>query len=118
MNSDGSGIQKFTNKEEYPAKNPKWSPDGDKILYELDCSNESSNSEKLIVKYINGSNRYEIKDCDSWTSNYVWSPNSDRIAFSAFDDHKKSMAFVVNVDGSNLIQLTAEQASTIVSDWK
>jgi len=118
MNSDGSNIQKFTDGEQYPAINPIWSPDGEKILYRLDCSDGSNYHDIIVVKYVAGSSRYEIKDCGTSTTGFIWSPNSERIAFSTNDNSKQSTAYVINIDGSGLVQLTSDPASFIVSDWK
>jgi len=97
MNSDGTGKTNLTNLSSGHPDEPKYSPDGTKILYEM--WNSGTDTEELYVMNSDGSNQTKIADADVWNS--VWSPDSSKIAYSDFQN-----IFIVNADGTNEQNIT------------
>ena len=99
MNADGNDVRQLSNKGS--ADDPNWSPDGNWITY-------SAENEIFIIP-VDGSeesrnltNTPERNDIEP-----VWSPDGSQIAWlSGTPDDPNANLFVVNVDGSNVQQLT------------
>lgn len=121
VNTDGSGLTKLTN-EITPKFHPAWSPDGGKIAF-------GSNNEDIASIYImnaDGSSPTKLIDTteislynpanpelrfDKECCSVTWSPDGRKIIFRIVHYigcctwHSNS--FIINVDGSNLIHISA-----------
>jgi len=79
----------------------------EKILY---CS-ESDNGQEIYIIGIDGSNPVGLTNAPPNTRNcesLVWHPNGQQIAFLSDRDKGHRQMYQMNVDGSNLLNLTAE----------
>ena len=85
--------------------NPSFSPDGESFAYEADPANE----QQVYVRRISGGparrvSIYHPRE-DTNAAGPDWSPNGDRIAYSALSDRRWQI-FTVNPDGTDRRMLT------------
>jgi Tol biopolymer transport system component len=112
MNSNGGNVRQLTSFRG-AAENPSWSPDGTRIAltrYESPgsgCSLYLSGS----VNVMNSDGSGLVRLRSGYGPN--WSPDGQRIVFYSEDDN----IFVMNPDGSNVVQLTNNSASDSDPVW-
>lgn len=109
MNADGSGMARlpFAQASEF---GPAWSPDGTKIAF---VSN--GNEWDIFTMNSNGTNPVRIT---AGLNNYdpVWSPDGTKIAFWRGTGQSHAI-YVVNPDGTGLIQLTNNASDDVHPAW-
>jgi dipeptidyl aminopeptidase/acylaminoacyl peptidase len=97
VNADGTGITRVTS--DVNDGEPTWSPDGTKLAY----IHVSTGRRRLVISNLDGSGLTVVTPTLERTlDDPEWSPDGSRLAFSDFAD-----IWVVNVDGSNLRNLTS-----------
>ena len=124
MNSDGSGLVRLSNihrHESYPA----WSPDNQRLAFSPSMITDEPDGGIYVTDLMCVDTG---QDCASTTTLLVsdgfcpaWSPNSKSIAFVAGDlsgnNNFNWEIFVVNVDGSNRVNLTRNPADDFCPVW-
>jgi TolB protein len=115
INSDGSGLKRVTDAALYSAE-PDWSPDGRQMIF----TSLDGTIAQLFVMDVDGGGRRQVSHFPQFAAYPKWSPDGTRIAF-ALDTGKTEggyQVYVMNVDGSNVVQLTRSPLSDVVSfEW-
>ncbi len=78
QNSDGTGFTQLTN--DTSDRNPKWSPDGTKIVF----SRYQGGDLDILVMNADGSNPVTIAGSGTYESSPYWSPLGDKIVFEDY----------------------------------
>lgn len=108
INSDASGITNLTNNttSEIDYLDPSFSPDGTKIVYRKYNFDESAGG--IFEMDINGQNTKTIKlfSGNDFYSNPSYSPDGCKIIFENSVNKEYSNIFIVNRDGTNLVNIT------------
>ena len=118
MNIDGSEVTLLTNDD--PARNtmPAWSPSGDRITFvTVEGCGQNICPGVLRIMAADGSNPQRIFSADGKiVSHPAWSPDGRQITFSSNRDGNMDI-FVMNVDGSNVRNLTRSPQDEDFPTW-
>ena len=108
MDADGSNLQRLTNNLTED-KDPAWSPDGERIVFRArrdgHVENKFGITYEIYVMDADGGNQQKLTNNRGWDWDPVWSPDSERIAFTS-DRDGNSEIYVMDADGGNLQNLT------------
>ncbi|MGA9621070.1 MAG: hypothetical protein WBQ58_03300, partial [Methanoregula sp.] len=101
MNADGTGKTQLT-MQGYSDRDPKWSPDGKKIVYvHWSVWGQSSSSDGIYVMNADGSGQTQLININYGDTWVAWSPDGTKIAFSYHGFE------VMNPDGSDQTTLNS-----------
>lgn len=117
VDADGSGLERLTSTEE-PDLSPDWSPDGSRIVF---SRNVPSGTQLWIVDVATGAET-PLTDPSGRDETPRWSPDGARIAFSRFlfasgGEEPNHDLYVMDADGSNVVQLTETPFAEIDPAW-
>lgn len=103
MNADGSDVTQLTD-DSANEFGPVWSPDGTQIVFNSDRNGHV----QLFMMTIDGAKLIQLTK-DSSNSAYAdWSRSGNRIVFESDRDTGYANIYVMNADGSNIVQLTGK----------
>jgi Tol biopolymer transport system component len=116
MNADGSN-QKILDSDPHVEYNPAWSPDSRQIAFHSDREGGSSQI-WLINADGTGLERLTHTSVSTGASDYnpVWAPDGATLAFQS-NLHGNDDIYILNVDGTDLTQLTKDPAADLAPDW-
>jgi Tol biopolymer transport system component len=103
MDADGSNVRQLTDD---PANEfgPVWSPDGTQIVFNSD----RNGNVQLFMISIDGSNLMQLTKDTSNSAYADWSGDGKRIVFESDRNTGYANIYVMNADGTNIIQLTGK----------
>jgi Tol biopolymer transport system component len=99
---------------------PDWSPDGSRIAFATDIyDDENPHRAQIAVSAPDGSGRTLLTG-PVCASAPAWSPDGSRIAFAAGGDAcgGDTEIYVMNADGSNVVQLTSNSYNDEAPSWQ
>jgi len=110
MDISGTNVVAITNNKDIALDYPTWSPDGKLIGASLveNCKPPATNCYyDIYVMKADGTDLKNLTNTPSPKSEWVpaWSPDGQRITFAS-DRDGDSEVYIMNNDGSNLVQLT------------
>ena len=117
MQPDGGAVRNLTN-DAHPDFQPAWSPDGDTIAF-VSLHVGSSNVDQIYTMNPQGEDRARLTDFEDGNPlEPAWSPDGEAIAFyvsfgGAIDDE----IYIIDADGSDLVQLTNNDRSDANPVW-
>jgi serine/threonine protein kinase len=121
INLDGTGEVQLTNLPE-GACQPAWTPDGTQLLFISPCSSSrdtyQGSSMWLIDVDANGatSDSLQLPTAPGGDFDPAISPDGERVAFTSLRGNRKQV-WVMNLDGTNLLRLSAEIAWDSEPAW-
>ncbi len=102
VGTDGSGLTQLTTLKARSAE-PDWSPDGRKIAFHSDQGGSSN----IYTMNPDGTELANLTNYVGDNYSPAWSPDSRRIIFSSTRQGEgQLLLFVMDADGSNVVQLT------------
>jgi TolB protein len=110
MAPDGTGRVVLTDREQFSAAHPVWSPDGQRLGFVAD-------SEVLYVMDADGQGLTRLAAGSSIWFGAYWSPDGSRLAFNAGDFFDADI-YVVNADGSGLTLLADQAHGFSMPGWR
>jgi len=115
VNADGSGETQVTQSTDGHATNPRFSPDGRRIVFQGDATGKW----QLYEINADGSGRHQLfSDPDANDLQPALSPDGKRIAFARCPQDSHNCAITVaNLDGSGMSQLTDLVWNSGNPDW-
>jgi hypothetical protein len=103
---DGTGKTNLTRSADLEAS-PVWSPDGARLAF---VQSRPGQDPQLVIADASGANRrvVPLEGDLGFIGSPAWSPDGTRLAFSAYESDAAAEydIFVVNIDGSGLVNLT------------
>jgi Tol biopolymer transport system component len=112
MSPDGSGQHRLTTSADADDR-PVWSPDSSQIAFSR--GREGSNESAIFVMDADGSRQHRLIAGEGREPS--WSPDGRWIAFVSNRDGHSNL-FVASVDGSQIFQLTHDQAPKFRPGWR
>ncbi|MFD2215198.1 DUF5050 domain-containing protein [Metabacillus endolithicus] len=119
-NLDGSELTKVSGKENGRFRNPKFSQDGEQLLF---LSEELDGAQSLMVMNKDGSHQKRVTDDSLHVTDAVFSPKGDILYFTAMlsseinkmegETREGYDLYKINSDGTNLEQLTDQDHFTM-----
>lgn len=130
VKADGTLIKQLT--AQSIDRDPVWSPDGTQIAFVRDDQSQVGDDgvswpNDVFVINADGSNLRRITTTRGIDHSPVWSPDGKRIVFSSEgtpqpngepQPFNPNDIFVINVDGSGLVNLTNSPEHEVAPDWK
>lgn len=108
IDADGSNMVPIKN---YAVSDPAWSPDGTKIAYSL------GDKDDIYVMSSDGTGDVNLTNDSNAHDRYPrWSPDGTKIVFASDRDGDYEI-YVMDSDGSNVVQLTDNNYDDIYPSW-
>jgi TolB protein len=114
MNIDGENLIEILDDPEVLDISPRWSPDGEKILY---LSTKSGNME-IHTMNVDGSDSVQVTELGTPILSAAWSPDGERIAIISAKGAITDLS-IIDKDGSadSLVQLTDDEDNDANPAW-
>jgi Tol biopolymer transport system component len=122
MNADGSGERQLTDVAGYNSNAPAWSPNGRKIAFHSNRGGGVGESD-IYVMDADGSNVTRLTNLTALGLGGAhfgnWSPDGEKLVFNSFFNGGQlpREIYVVNADGTGLINLTNHGSDDTRPDW-
>lgn len=111
---DGSGATTLLSGIPQGARDPKYSPDGSRILFSQDVNRDGN----YVIFSVSpdGSGLTQLTPNGESNEMADWSPDGKRIVYSAYHDDGRDL-FLMNADGTGVSRLTSDPASEFDPAW-
>ncbi len=111
VNSDGTNWKRLTHAKNKWDNSPAWSPDGKKIVFARAYKDTDKNWQKEL--WIMNSDGGELSQINSLKGGGPYFTADGRIVFHTEYKNKKSGISIADIDGSNITQLTHNEAEEL-----
>jgi TolB protein len=123
IRADGRAKRALTRFSRRLTINPKWMPDGQRIVFEVERRGTRSD---IAVMNADGSGRRILLATPAWETNPVPSPDGTRIVFTSDRDRPDrrerlstgTEVYTMAVDGTDVVRLTTNRELDIFPDWQ
>jgi TolB protein len=95
---------------------PSWSPDGQRIAFEVDRGMSAVRPHDIYTINVDGTDLVNLTNNDAEDNGPAWSPDGTRIAFASNRDGFRDI-YVMNADGSNVQRLTQLGSDAMDPAW-
>lgn len=109
---DGTISRRLTNSKGIDVS-PTFSPDGSKMAF----VSSRNGLPQIFIQDLQSGQTKRLTFSGRYNTQPSWSPVGDKIAFSTWENGGEINIFVVNVDGSGLIQLTGKCGENESPSW-
>lgn len=112
MNADGSGATRLTNSganDDFP----RWSPNGNKILFQSDRDHPDTGYMDIYVMNSDGSGVTRLTTDPNDDSMASWSLDGSKIVFQSMRNGVNYQVYSMNADGSNQVNLSNSSSNDI-----
>jgi hypothetical protein len=116
MNSDGTGQTRLTT-DGSNNENPRWSPDGTKILFQSDRDNPGSGLRDIYVMNSNGSGQTRLTTDANDDCFASWSADGTKIVFQSFRNGVSYQIYTMNADGSGQVNISNNGVNDGQPSW-
>ena len=110
MDEDGTGVIRLTDTPAYDGY-PSWSPDGTRLAFVSDRDVRNG----IYLMNADGTNVTRLPGVIG--ENPIWSPDGKRIAFTGTRQGFSYEIYVVNIDGSGLLNVTNNPQEDFAPAW-
>jgi len=114
MGIDGSNPTRLTNDPATTEFYPSWSPDGQKVVYTANVTNQNNN--EIYVVDADGTDATRLTESPGFESAPAFSPDGTKIAFMSDRDGDNEI-FVMNSDGSDPTNITNNTTYDAAPSW-
>jgi serine/threonine protein kinase len=114
MNNDGTDVTQITNIPE-GACQPKWSPDGSKIVFISPCSRNqySYPGASLFIINADGTGLIPLPNVPGGDYDPSWSPDGSKIAFTSLRNGGVPGIYIINLTDDSVVSLVEDQTRAI-----
>lgn len=116
MNSDGSGQARLTT-DGSNNDNPRWSPNGAKILFQSDRDNPGSGLYDIYVMNADGSGQTRLTTDANDDCAAAWSSDGTKIVFQSFRNGVSYQVYTMNADGSGQVNISNTAVNDKQPSW-
>lgn len=112
--ADGSNLEQFT---DFSSAVSDWSPDGNGLIFNSDHDDEPVDTPDIWAMNLDGTGLVELLDEPPTADfNPQWSPDGSQVLFVS-DRTGNFDLFVMDADGSNIVQLTDDPGRDFEARW-
>ncbi|MBA3242041.1 MAG: PD40 domain-containing protein, partial [Acidobacteria bacterium] len=116
MNADGTGQVRLTNNGGND-DNPRFSPNGAKILFQSDRDDAANGYNDIYVMNADGSGQTRLTTAAGDDCAPSWSPDGSKIVFQSQRNGQFYQVYSMNADGSNQINLGNSSGNDRQPSW-